>query len=103
VPVDGRRDELGRLAETFNDMLAGLEHAYQAQKRFVADASHELRAPLTAIQGNLELLRRHPDAPPRRTRRCGRRTGRRTASRNWSPIFSRWPGRTPGRPSGARR
>ncbi|HJQ27755.1 MAG TPA: HAMP domain-containing sensor histidine kinase [Rubrobacter sp.] len=62
VPVDGRRDELGRLAETFNDMLANLEHAYRAQKRFVADASHELRAPLTAIQGNLELLRRHPDA-----------------------------------------
>jgi signal transduction histidine kinase len=64
VPVDGIRDELGRLAETFNDMLAALEHAYQAQKRFVADASHELRAPLTAIQGNLELLLRHQDAPP---------------------------------------
>ena len=64
VPVGKSRDELGRLAETFNDMLANLEHAYQAQKRFVADASHELRAPLTAIQGNLELLRRHPDASP---------------------------------------
>ena len=64
VPVGKSYDELGRLAETFNDMLAGLEYAYQAQKRFVADASHELRAPLTAIQGNLELLRRHPDAAP---------------------------------------
>jgi signal transduction histidine kinase len=39
-------------------MLASLEEAVRAQQRFVADASHELRAPLTAIQGNLELLRR---------------------------------------------
>lgn len=60
-----QRDELGRLAETFNAMLASLEEAYRAQQRFVADASHELRAPLTAIQGNLELVhaRRHmPEA-----------------------------------------
>lgn len=52
------RDELGRLAETFNEMLSSLETAYRLQQRFVSDASHELRAPLTAIQGNLELLRR---------------------------------------------
>ncbi|HET9223872.1 MAG TPA: HAMP domain-containing sensor histidine kinase [Roseiflexaceae bacterium] len=56
-------DELGQLAETFNEMLASIETAYGAQQRFVADASHELRAPLTGIQGNLELLRRHPDMP----------------------------------------
>lgn len=55
------RDELGRLAETFNEMLASLETAYRLQQRFVSDASHELRAPLTAIQGNLELLRRQQD------------------------------------------
>ena len=60
VPVPPQRDELGELAETFNEMLASLEEAYRAQQRFVADASHELRAPLTAIQGNLELLRRQP-------------------------------------------
>ncbi len=58
------QDELGHLAVTFNQMLASLEEAYQAQQRFVADASHELRAPLTAIQANLELLERQPDAPP---------------------------------------
>jgi two-component system OmpR family sensor kinase len=57
------RDELDRLAATFNEMLTSLEEAYCAQQRFVADASHELRAPLTAIQGNLELLRRHPTMP----------------------------------------
>ncbi len=60
VLVGRRRDELGQLATTFNEMLASLEHAYQAEQRFVADASHELRAPLTAIQANLELLERQP-------------------------------------------
>ena len=58
VTIPPSRDELGQLAETLNGMLASLQDAYQAQQRFVADASHELRAPLTAIQGNLELLRR---------------------------------------------
>ncbi len=61
VPEPPRQDELGRLAATFNTMLASLHEAYQAQQRFVADASHELRAPLTAIQANLELVRRHPE------------------------------------------
>ncbi len=61
VPTGIPRDELGRLAATFNEMLASLEHAYLAQQRFVADASHELRAPLTAIQANLELLKRRPN------------------------------------------
>jgi len=64
VPVADRRDELGRLAVTFNEMLGSIEQAYRAEQRFVADASHELRAPLTAIQANLELLERQPDMPP---------------------------------------
>lgn len=49
-------DELGRLARTFNAMLASLEDAYESQVRFVSAASHELRAPLTVIQANLDLL-----------------------------------------------
>ncbi|MBI3978482.1 MAG: HAMP domain-containing histidine kinase [Chloroflexi bacterium] len=64
VPVGTRGDELGRLAATFNEMLSSLEQAYHAQQRFVADASHELRAPLTAIQANLELLERRPEMAP---------------------------------------
>lgn len=64
VPLNGQRDELGQLATTLNEMLANLERAYQSQQRFVADASHELRAPLTAIQANLELLERRPAMPP---------------------------------------
>jgi signal transduction histidine kinase len=63
VDAPPHQDELGRLAMTFNEMLHSIETAYQAEKRFVADASHELRAPLTAIQGNLDLLNRYPDMP----------------------------------------
>src|SRR5262249_25188104 len=44
--------------DTLNGMLAALESATQAQRRFVADASHELRAPLTTVQGNLAVLMR---------------------------------------------
>ena len=63
VDVGVPHDELGRLATTFNEMLASLEQAYRAQQRFVSDASHELRAPITVIQGNLELLQRHATMP----------------------------------------
>ncbi len=55
------RDELHHLAGALNGMLVSIEEAYRAQQRFVSDASHELRAPLTAIQANLELLQRHPE------------------------------------------
>ncbi|MGH7963178.1 MAG: sensor histidine kinase, partial [Candidatus Binatia bacterium] len=63
VSVNMRQDELGQLAMTFNEMLANLEQAALAQRQFVADASHELRAPLTAIQANLELIERRPTMP----------------------------------------
>ena len=53
-------DELGRLAHTFNAMLASLQETYDSQVRFVSAASHELRAPLTVIQANLDLLRTAP-------------------------------------------
>ena len=56
VAVGNPRDEMGRMAATFNAMLDSLERSNQRQQRFVADASHELRAPLTAIQANLDLL-----------------------------------------------
>ncbi|GIK64368.1 MAG: two-component sensor histidine kinase [Chloroflexota bacterium] len=63
VPLSARHDELGHLIETLNEMLGSLQAAYYAQQRFVADASHELRAPLTIIQGNLELFARHQNIP----------------------------------------
>ncbi len=58
------RDELATLATTFNVMLASLEELYHLQQRFVADASHELRAPITSIRCNLDLLAKAPDLPP---------------------------------------
>lgn len=63
IAVPHHQDEIGRLARTFNAMLTSIASAYATQQRFVSDASHELRAPLTAIQANLELLRRHPEMP----------------------------------------
>jgi signal transduction histidine kinase len=56
VGHDGPRDEVGRLAESFNRMLASLEEAFRSQRRFLSDASHELRTPLTVARGQLELL-----------------------------------------------
>ena len=49
-------DELGRLARSFNTMLANLEQARHAQEQLVADASHELRTPLTSLRTNVEVL-----------------------------------------------
>jgi two-component system OmpR family sensor kinase len=62
------RDELTSLATTFNEMLASLQETYQRQQRFVADASHELRAPITSIRCNLDLLAKAPDLPPEEAR-----------------------------------
>lgn len=59
----GPPDELGKLTETFNHMLERLEKAYTNQKRFLSDASHELRAPLTTIQGNLDILHNLKNIP----------------------------------------
>lgn len=60
VSYDGPPDELGSLAESLNDMLRRLEGSFDAQHRFVADASHELRTPVAVIRGHIDLLRR-PD------------------------------------------
>jgi signal transduction histidine kinase len=64
VPEPGTGDEIGRLARTMNDMLARLDDAAARQRRFVADASHELRSPLTAIRTGLEVGLAHPDRAP---------------------------------------
>ncbi|TRW46728.1 ATP-binding protein [Georgenia yuyongxinii] len=61
VPVPPAGDELTRLAETMNAMLGRLEASSQVQRRFVADASHELRSPIATIRTELEVARRHAD------------------------------------------
>jgi two-component system OmpR family sensor kinase len=53
--------ELRTLADSFNHMLDRLEDAFARQRGFVSDASHELRSPLTAIRGQVEVLARDPD------------------------------------------
>jgi two-component system sensor histidine kinase MprB len=61
----GEDDELGRLAESFNTMLAALEHSRLAQRQLVSDASHELRTPLTSVQANLDALAIGEELPAR--------------------------------------
>jgi signal transduction histidine kinase len=58
VPVPSSGDEVARLAATMNAMLDRLEDASNRQQRFVADASHELRSPVTAIRTELEVAQR---------------------------------------------
>ena len=60
LPSPRTRDELSRLAETLNEMLARLESAVEHERRFVDDASHELRTPLAVLRAELELALRHP-------------------------------------------
>jgi two-component system, OmpR family, sensor kinase len=60
IPVEGR-DQVAQLAVTFNDMLDRLERAFASQRRFVDDASHELKTPLTIVRGHLELLDSDPE------------------------------------------
>jgi two-component system, OmpR family, sensor histidine kinase MprB len=56
--TEGRPDELGRLARAFNRLLERAEYAAEQQQRFVADASHELKTPVTALQGHARIIAR---------------------------------------------
>ena len=60
LPVPPAGDEVSRLAETLNDMLARLQAAVEHERRFVADASHELRTPLALLRTELDLALRRP-------------------------------------------
>jgi signal transduction histidine kinase len=60
IEVRGR-DEISRLAATFNEMLDGLEEAFTIQRQFVDDAGHELRTPITIIRGHLEVAEDDPE------------------------------------------
>lgn len=57
VPVPAQHDEIGRLARTVNQMLGRLQHSAERQRRFVADAAHELRSPIASLRVQLETAR----------------------------------------------
>ncbi|RSM81076.1 two-component sensor histidine kinase [Amycolatopsis sp. WAC 01375] len=61
VPAPDSADEIAKLAETMNTMLARLDTAVTRQSRFTSDASHELRTPLASLRTQLEVLLAHPD------------------------------------------
>lgn len=66
IPDLGPRDEVGRLSEVLNDLIARLRAALDAQRAFLAETSHELRTPLTSLQGFLERAARKADPEVRR-------------------------------------
>ncbi len=80
IALSGPSDELKDLADTFDGMLARIDDAFENQRRFIQEASHELRNPLAVIRTNLDVALADPDADPEDLRRTGE-VVRRTAER----------------------
>jgi signal transduction histidine kinase len=63
LPVGAARDELADLGQAFNDLLGRLQESFERQRRFTGDASHQLRTPLTAVLGQVEVALRRERTP----------------------------------------
>lgn len=68
VKLDGRKDEIGRLAQSFNAMMDKVSASFERQKRFSANAAHELKTPLATIQVGLDVVKLDPS--PERMRKA---------------------------------
>jgi len=64
LSIVNKRDELGQLAQTFNELLERLEASFNQQRRFMADASHELRTPVAILRGEAEVTLSQPERSP---------------------------------------
>jgi signal transduction histidine kinase len=64
IGLTGPKDELRELADTFDDMLSRLDSAFDGQRRFVANASHELKTPLVINRTLIEVAMGRPGSPP---------------------------------------
>jgi signal transduction histidine kinase len=80
IHLDGPNDEIRRLADTFDEMLARLDAAFESQRRFIHEASHELRNPLAVIRTNLDVALDDPGMTAEEFREVGEVVGR-TAER----------------------
>ncbi len=82
IDLRGPPDELKELADTFDGMLERLDNAFDGQRRFIQEASHELRNPLAVIRTNLDVALANPESDPeelRRTAEVVNRTAERMA------------------------
>ncbi|NJK44781.1 MAG: HAMP domain-containing protein, partial [Pleurocapsa sp. SU_196_0] len=82
IPADAGRDEIARLKHQLNAMLERLEAGVESQRRFTADAAHDLRTPLTVIRGELEIALRKPRSAESYQRHPRARPGRSQALRS---------------------
>jgi len=71
IALEGPDDELKQLADTFDALLARLDAAFRAERRFIQDASHELRNPLAVMRTNLDVALSDPDATAEDLRETG--------------------------------
>jgi signal transduction histidine kinase len=71
VALEGPRDEVAVLADTFDEMTARLQASFEAERRFVANASHELRTPLAVIRTEIDVTLADPEASTADLRRMG--------------------------------
>ena len=103
IDLSGPEDELHQLADTFDDMLGRLDEAFANQRRFIQEASHELRNPLAVIRTNLEVTLADPAATTDELRHTAEVVGRSTErmsrlvddlllyARNETPTLEREP------------